>query len=49
MLDVALGDEFMRAVEADADFELTARTTGEVLQTVRAKELFRSMAEAAWR
>jgi ribonucleoside-diphosphate reductase alpha chain len=45
---VRVSDAFMRAMEADGDFGLTARTNGEVLQTVNAKGLFRSMAEAAW-
>ncbi len=45
---VRVSDEFMAAVEADAGFGLTARTTGEVIETVSAKRLFRSMAEAAW-
>jgi ribonucleoside-diphosphate reductase alpha chain len=45
---VRVSDAFMRAVEADGEFGLTARTNGEVIETVPAKRLFRSMAEAAW-
>ena len=45
---VRVSDEFMRAVEADEDFGLRARTDGEVVETVSAKGLFRTMAEAAW-
>jgi ribonucleoside-diphosphate reductase alpha chain len=45
---VRVTDEFMRAVEGDKEFGLRARTTGEVIETVRAKELFRKMAQAAW-
>jgi ribonucleoside-diphosphate reductase alpha chain len=45
---VRVSDEFMRAVENDQDFELLARQTGEVLKKVRAKDLFRKMATAAW-
>jgi ribonucleoside-diphosphate reductase alpha chain len=45
---VRVSDEFMRAVETDADFGLRARLTGEVIETVRAKDLFRLMAKAAW-
>jgi ribonucleoside-diphosphate reductase alpha chain len=45
---VRVSDEFMRAVEEKRDFGLTARGTGEVIETVDAKKLFRSMAEAAW-
>ena len=32
----------------DADWHLTAVTTGEVLETVRARDLWRQIAEAAW-
>ena len=45
---VRVSDSFMQAVESGGDFGLTARTTGEVIQTVGAKRLFRSMADAAW-
>ncbi len=45
---VRVSDTFMQAVEADGDFGLVARTTGEIVESVRAKQLFRSMAEAAW-
>jgi ribonucleoside-diphosphate reductase alpha chain len=45
---VRVSDEFMRAVEADQDFGLKARTDGEVIETISAKGLFRTMAEAAW-
>src|SRR5690606_24715955 len=45
---VRVSDEFMRAVENDSDFGLVARTTGETVATVRARELFHKMARAAW-
>jgi ribonucleoside-diphosphate reductase alpha chain len=45
---VRVNDEFMRAVEQDKEFGLKARHTGEVIETVDAKELFRKMAQAAW-
>ena len=45
---VRVSDEFMRAVEKGENFGLTARGTGEVIDTVDAKQLFRKMAEAAW-
>ncbi|TQN32317.1 ribonucleoside-diphosphate reductase class II [Haloactinospora alba] len=45
---VRVSDAFMRAVETGSDFGLTSRTTGEVLTTVDARELFRGMAQAAW-
>src|SRR6201995_2468840 len=46
---VRVTDEFMHAVVDDADWHLVARTTGESLKTVPARELMREMAEAAWR
>src|SRR5690242_7028422 len=47
---VRVTDAFMRAVEDDADWHLIARTTGEpVGEPVKARELMRDIAEAAWR
>ncbi len=46
---VRVTDEFMRAVEDDADWQLTARATGQPVETVRARELMQEIAEAAWR
>src|SRR5262249_13529057 len=45
---VRVSDEFMTAVAEDGPFELRARLTGEALETVPAKELFRSVTQAAW-
>ncbi len=45
---VRVSDEFMQAVLDDADWALVARTTGETIETVKARELFRQIAEAAW-
>ncbi|MFI6583976.1 vitamin B12-dependent ribonucleotide reductase [Embleya sp. NPDC050493] len=45
---VRVSDEFMNAVEQGGEFGLRARLTGDVLETVDAKALFRKMAEAAW-
>jgi ribonucleoside-diphosphate reductase alpha chain len=45
---VRVSDEFMQAVEKGEQFGLRARMTGEVIETVDAKSLFRKMAEAAW-
>ncbi|GAA2255726.1 vitamin B12-dependent ribonucleotide reductase [Actinomadura luteofluorescens] len=45
---VRVSDEFMHAVESDGEFALRARMTGEVVETIKAKELFRLMAKAAW-
>ena len=46
---VRLSDEFMHAVENDEDWHLTARVTGEPVETLPARELMREIAEAAWR
>jgi ribonucleoside-diphosphate reductase alpha chain len=45
---VRVNDEFMKAVEKGGKFGLRARMTGEVIEEVDAKSLFRKMAEAAW-
>jgi ribonucleoside-diphosphate reductase alpha chain len=45
---VRVTDEFMQAVVDDADWSLRAVTTGEVVRTVRARELFRQLSQAAW-
>src|SRR5205807_943873 len=45
---VRVTDEFMQAVLEGSDWHLRALTTGEVLQTVKARDLFRQIAKAAW-
>jgi ribonucleoside-diphosphate reductase alpha chain len=45
---VRVSDEFMRAVEKGAGFDLLARRTGEVVERIEARALFRKMAQAAW-
>jgi ribonucleoside-diphosphate reductase alpha chain len=45
---VRVNDAFMRAVEDGTEFGLRARGTGEVIETVDARGLFRKISEAAW-
>src|SRR5512143_3665559 len=45
---VRVSDEFMRAVEEGSAFGLRARKTGEVIETVDARNLFEKIAKAAW-
>ncbi len=45
---VRVTDAFMQSAEADTDWNLTGRTDGSVLVTVKARGLLRQMAEAAW-
>jgi ribonucleoside-diphosphate reductase alpha chain len=45
---VRVSDEYMRAYEEGNEFGLRARSTGEIIEHVNARSLFRKMAEAAW-
>jgi len=45
---VRVSDEFMQAVADDADWDLTARTDGSTIKTVKARDLMDQIAEAAW-
>ncbi len=46
---VRVSDSFMEAAAADADWNLTARTDGSVVETLPARELLHQIADAAWR
>ncbi|MFM8999724.1 MAG: vitamin B12-dependent ribonucleotide reductase [Actinomycetota bacterium] len=45
---VRVNDEFMQAYMDDRDWRLKAVTTGETVEAVRARDLMREIADAAW-
>jgi ribonucleoside-diphosphate reductase alpha chain len=45
---VRISDDFMNAVLTDADWNLVARSTGQPVRTVKARQLWREIAQAAW-
>ncbi|NTI80567.1 vitamin B12-dependent ribonucleotide reductase [Agrobacterium rhizogenes] len=45
---VSIKDEFLRAVENDADWHLTARKDGKIMKTLKARDLWESISYAAW-
>jgi ribonucleoside-diphosphate reductase alpha chain len=45
---VRVDDAFMRAVQDDGDYELKEVRTGKVVRTVKARDLFREINQAAW-
>ncbi len=45
---VRVSDDFMNAVKNDENWDLRAVTTGEPVKQIRARDLWRQIAEAAW-
>jgi ribonucleoside-diphosphate reductase alpha chain len=45
---VRVTDAYLRAVEADEDWALTARLTGKPVKTLKARELWQKIGHAAW-
>ncbi|HLS19717.1 MAG TPA: vitamin B12-dependent ribonucleotide reductase, partial [Paracoccaceae bacterium] len=45
---VRITDAFLRAVEADGDWELIRRTDGKVARTIKARDLWDQIGHAAW-
>ena len=45
---VRVTDDFLRAVENDAEWKLTHRTCGTVAQTIKARDLWGQIGHAAW-
>lgn len=45
---VRVSDDFMRQVEADGPWQLRAVKSGQITETLRARDLFQEMVETAW-
>ena len=45
---VSLKDDFLRAVENDGEWRLTARKDGKVMKTLKARDLWEQISYAAW-
>lgn len=48
-ISVQVTDEFMVAVRDDKDWDLITPRTGEVIETVKARELWQEICESAWK
>jgi ribonucleoside-diphosphate reductase alpha chain len=46
---VRVTEQYLRAVEADGEWHLTRRTDGRVSKTLRARDLWQQISQAAWR
>lgn len=45
---VSITDDFLRAVENDGEWKLTARKDGKVIKTLKARDLWEQIGHAAW-
>jgi ribonucleoside-diphosphate reductase alpha chain len=45
---VSIADDFLRAVENDGEWKLTARKDGKVVKTLKARDLWEQIGHAAW-
>ena len=45
---VSITDDFLRSVEQDGEWDLVARTTGDVTKTVKSRDLWEKIGYAAW-
>lgn len=45
---VRLSDEFMKAIEADGDWQTINRTTKDINETYKARDIYQKICEAAW-
>ena len=48
-ISVQITDEFMKAVDSDGQWNLTNPRSGDVVQTVKAKDLWNEICESAWK
>ena len=48
-ISVAIDDKFMEAIQSDSDYDLISSADGRVVKTVKARELWNSICESAWK